>query len=42
MEKKKIFTILEDGIKKEYDVILTYKKYFCIRNEKIFIKFSLI
>ena len=31
MEKKKIFTILEDGIKKEYDVILTFKNE---KNEK--------
>ena len=25
MDKKKIFTILENGVKKEYDVILTFK-----------------
>ena len=25
MDKKKIFTILNDGTKKEYDVILTFK-----------------
>ncbi len=37
MDKKKIFTILENGEKKEYDVILTFKNE---KNEKDYVVYT--
>ena len=37
MDKKKIFTILENGVKKEYDVILTFKNE---KNEKDYVVYT--